>query len=369
MKTQNFNFRQSLLVIVFLMNSVFSMAQEKIAVLNIHTNLPGYTSESMGNLFRLQLAKNSDFAVIDRWDMNTFISEKHINPDCNNTMCLTDAGKIIGSNKMLTGSVEVYGAHTSIVISMRIIDVKTATPIKSNVIEYIYNPDEIVSMIDISILDILGKEVDKDLKRKLTDKNDFASSKNTRTRRLNASGPRIGLTYLTGNQADRFSDPLQDGGFDAYPAMFQFGYQFEVQYLNEGNFQALFEFVPMITGLDQGMFIPSFTLMNGLRNNRSGWEFAFGPTILLNKMANGYFVDGNWHLASEWNHDSVSENPNFIYSRIDSRGDYTLTSGFVFAFGKTLKSGNLNIPINVYAIPSKEGIRFGASFGYNSRNR
>ena len=54
------------------------------------------------------------------------------------------------------------------------------------------------------------------------------------------------------------------GGFDAYPAMFQFGYQFEKQYLNEGNFQALFEFIPMISGLEQNTFIPSFTLMNGL---------------------------------------------------------------------------------------------------------
>ncbi|PLW92840.1 MAG: hypothetical protein C0592_08550 [Marinilabiliales bacterium] len=368
MKTQISKFRQSLLAIVLIMSAAFSMAQEKIAVLNIHTNVPGYTSETMGNLVRTQLIKNSDFAVVDRWDLNTIITEKKINPDCNNTMCLTEIGKIIGVDKMLSGSVEVYGRN-SIMISMRIIDVKTGVPVNSNVIEYIYNINEIPAMIEVSILDILRKPVDPDTKRKLTDKNDFASSRNSRSSRLNASGPRIGLTYLTGSQADRFSAPLQEGGFDGYPAMFQFGYQFEVQYLNEGSFQALFEFVPMITGLDQGRFIPSFTLMNGLRNNRSGWEFAFGPTILLNQMADGYYVDGNWHLASEWDYDSIPENPNFIYSRLDSRGSYTLTSGFVFAFGKTFKSGNLNIPVNLYVIPSKEGMRFGASFGYNSRNR
>ncbi|MBN2730309.1 MAG: hypothetical protein JXR53_13875 [Bacteroidales bacterium] len=367
MKTQKLKIRQSFFVIVLLMSSVFSTAQEKIAVLNIHTNLPGYTPETMGNLFRMQLIKNSDYAVIDRWDLNTYIRDKNINPNCNNTICLTEIGKIIGVDKMLTGSVEIYG-RKSIMVSTRLIDVYTGVPLKSDVTEFIYNPEEIASMIDIAICEILDKEVDQNLKRKLTDKNDFASTKNSHTERLNASGPRIGLTYLTGEHANRFEDPLQKGGFDGYPAMFQFGYQFEVQYLNEGSFQALFEFVPLISGLDQGLFLPSLTMMNGLRNNRSGWEFAFGPTISLNRMSYGYYDNGEWHLEREWNEED-GENPNFIVKRIDSRGDFTVTSGFVFAFGKTLKSGNLNIPVNLYVVPSKEGMRFGASFGYNSKNR
>ena len=61
------------------------------------------------------------------------------------------------------------------------------------------------------------------------------------------------------------------GGFNANPLMFQFGYQFEVQYLNQGSFQALFEFIPMITGLDQGKFLPSISVLNGMRSNISGW--------------------------------------------------------------------------------------------------
>ena len=37
--------------------------------------------------------------------------------------------------------------------------------------------------------------------------------------------------------------------------------------------------------------------------------------------------------------------------------------------GKTFKSGKLNIPVNVYVIPSKDGIRMGASFGFNAKRR
>jgi len=304
--------------------------------------------------------------VIDRWDMNTLITDKKINPDCNNTQCLTEIGKVIGADKMITGSVETFSNNT-IMVTVRMVDVDSAKAVKTVVTDYIFNPSVILDMIDLSIKEMLGMTIDENLKTKLTDKNDFANSKNTRTDRLNASGPRIGLTVLTGDQAKMFEQPEQLGGYDGYPAMFQFGYQFEAQYLNEGSFQALFEFIPLITGLDQGLFIPSFTLMNGLRNNRSGWEFAFGPTIVVNRLAKGYYDEGVWHLASQWT-DSVP-NPNSIVTRSDSRGDYKLTSGFVFAFGKTFKSGNLNIPVNMYVIPSKEGIRFGASFGYNSKNR
>lgn len=367
MKTQNFFRHASMIVLMTIVLSLRSgYSQNRLAVMNIYTNLSGYTSTTMGNLYRIQFAKSSKYSVIDRWDMNTLITEKKINPECNNTQCLTEIGNVIGADKMVTGSVEVYSNNT-IIVTVRMIDVDSSVAEATTVIDFIYNPSEIVAMVDIAIKEMLKMPVDQDLKKKLTDKNDFANSRNTKVNRLNASGPRIGFTVLTGNQADYFSAPLQKGGFDGYPAMFQFGYQLEAQYLNEGSFQALFEFIPMISGLDQGLFVPSLTLMNGLRNNRNGWEFAFGPTIIVNKMSKGYYENGEWFMANEWT--DTLPNPNYLTTRVDSRGDYKLTSGFVFAFGKTFKSGNLNIPVNVYVIPSKDGFRFGASFGYNSKNR
>ena len=150
--------------------------------------------------------------------------------------------------------------------------------------------------------------------------------------------------------------------------MFQFGYQWEKQYLNEGNFQALFEFVPIITGLEQGMFIPSFTVLNGIRDNKNGWEFAFGPTFTINRVADGYYENGEWHLSNEMYNDSIPNTHTYV-TRMDSRGHIKLSSGFVFAFGKTIKSGNLNMPINIFINPNKDGMRFGISFGYNAKKK
>jgi hypothetical protein len=162
--------------------------------------------------------------------------------------------------------------------------------------------------------------------------------------------------------------PAQQGGFDAYPFMFQFGYQFEKQYLNEGNFQALFEFIPNISGMDQGRVIPSFTFLNGLRNNKSGFEFAFGPTLTFTKIAKGFIgPDKKWYLekdATLFLPDQVN-----LTQRLDSRGAPTLTTGFLFAVGKTFKSGKMNIPVNAYIVPGKDGMRYGVSFGWNGRDR
>jgi hypothetical protein len=185
----------------------------------------------------------------------------------------------------------------------------------------------------------------------------------------------MGATFMTGYLGNLMTRSENAGGYNGNPFMFQFGYQFEKQYLNEGNFQALFEFIPMITGLDQGQFIPSITLLNGLRNNKTGWEFAFGPTFALSKMAEGYI-----HPTTK---DFIIKPTNFgksleqeakelgagVENRPDSRGDADITYGFLIAAGKTIKSGKLNLPVNLYAVPGKNGIRFGISMGWNGKER
>ncbi len=111
--------------------------------------------------------------------------------------------------------------------------------------------------------------------------------------------------------------------------------------------------------------------MNGLRANRRGWEFAFGPTFNLVAKDYGYYdSENNWIRRSEWNATNVTTGatpPTFV-ERLDSRGSYTLGSNFVFGIGKTFRSGNRNVPVNFFAIPGRSGWRFGLSFGYNSRN-
>ena len=66
-----------------------------------------------------------------------------------------------------------------------------------------------------------------------------------------------------------------------FRVMIQFGYQFEWQYMSAGNMQALIEFIPLISGMEKGRFIPSVTLINGFRHSRTGWDSAFGDYILI----------------------------------------------------------------------------------------
>ena len=58
-----------------------------------------------------------------------------------------------------------------------------------------------------------------------------------------------------------------------------------------------------------------------------------------------------------------------IEKRPDSRGETDITYGFLVAAGKTIKSGKLNLPVNIYAVPGKNGIRFGISMGWNGKDR
>jgi hypothetical protein len=129
----------------------------------------------------------------------------------------------------------------------------------------------------------------------------------------------------------------------------------------------------MITGLDQGQFIPSVTLLNGLRNNTNGWEFAFGPTFSLSKYADGYLTDDNKFIVTPQFGRTLEEEANTlsksIENRPDSRGTTQITYGFLFAAGKTIKSGKLNLPVNLFVVPGNNGLRFGISLGWNGKER
>jgi hypothetical protein len=281
--------------------------------------------------------------------------------NCFGKMCLVEAGKAIQADKMFTGSVESFSDR--IVVSLRIINVADSKIEKSETMEFYHYPQEVDRMIEVAIKRMHNAEVDSTLSAQIVRPDKYESILNPPiVERLKLSGPRMGFTYFGGSVGRRLQESEATGGFNAYPYMFQFGYQFETQYLNEGNLQALFEFIPLITGVDQGYFIPSLTILHGLRNNRNGWEFALGPTINMNLESAGYFdANGNWQI----NLANVSgEN---IIRRLDSRGTPAVNTGFVIAFGKTIRSGRLNVPLNVYFMPNRDGFRYGLSFGFNAK--
>jgi len=364
------------LLILFISLSLFGTAQiqatgkavrASISVLNIDTKGLGLDPVQMGNMVRIELEKLDTFQVMDRYDVSYVVEKNKLNiSNCYGKICLVEIGKTINSDKMFTGSIELIGE--TIIATFRLIDVKSATIEKTQVNEFLNLPKELQSMVKISINQMFGKFNEQPLLDYVTRKNNFESSVNNHDKStVNLSGPRSGFTYVMGEAGERLQASRNEGGYNSYPVMFQFGYQFEVQYLNEGNYQALFEFLPAISGFNQNVFLPSVTIMNGFRNNKHGWEIAFGPTFGLINKAKGYYdVDQVWHLESDWDNDTV-ENPYKIESRIDSRGYFELQAGFVVAAGKTIKSGKLNIPVNIYVVPNKDGIRMGASFGFNAK--
>ncbi len=381
MEKNNLKMRKQkvVLIIALLLCVYIAKAQEKlqnglslkpsVTVLNIDSKGLNMDPSQMGNMVRIELEKLNLFDVMDRYDVSYVIEKNKLNiTNCYGKICLLEIGSIINSEKMFTGSAELIGE--TIIITFRLIDVKTSAIEKTQVNEYLNLPKELQEMVKISVRQLFALPNDEPMLNYLTKRNNYESSTNNSNKSsINLSGPRSGFTYFTGEAGKVLARKRADGGYGSYPVMFQFGYQFEVQYLNEGNYQALFEFVPTISGFNQNIFIPSITIMNGFRNNKHGWEIAFGPTFNIVNKAKGYYDENkNWHLQSDWE-DKSKANPYSLEKHLDSRGTAEIQAGFIVAVGKTFKSGKLNIPLNLYCVPNKDGIRLGASFGFNAKRR
>jgi hypothetical protein len=342
--------------------------RSRAAVLHIDTKGLVLDPVQMGNLVRLELDKTNQYEVLDKYDVEYLAEREQLQFDkCFGKICLVETGRKLRADKMLTGSVELLGER--IIVSLRLIDVGTESVEKNQVMEFLNLRNSIQQMIEITLRQMLNLSNDPNLVKTLTQADNYANALNVpEVSKLNLSGPRMGITIFSGETATRFRQPRSEGGLDVAPVMFQFGYQFETAYLNQGNLQALFEFFPVITGLDQSQIIPSLTVLHGVRSNRNGLEFAFGPSVVLSREAQGFYDgENNWNLLSEWRQNNSGTPPYETIYRFDSRGESVLKSSFVFAFGKSFKSGRMNIPVNLFFIPNKAGARYGISVGFNGR--
>lgn len=348
----------------------FSQALTKIAVLTIDSKGMETDPISLGNLARIELQKIGEFEVIDRYDMEELLSQAEVDfQQCYSKTCLVKAGEILGADKLLTGNIERFGEK--IMLILRLVNVANKSIEKTIVNEYISYEQEVQKMLEVSINYIFERENDPALIHGLTYTSTVLSVQPTK--QLN-NGPRIGMAYVFGDTKDRLQAPKSEGGYDAYPFVSQIGYQHEFQYMSSGNFQALVEALILVSGMEQSLFIPNVVFMNGFRHKKSGFEIAFGPSIGVRKMADGYFREyeggeKKWHLEDEWNEvdpdGAPLPNPNEIVQQIDSRGEFSVFSRWVWAMGVTFHSGNLNIPVNLYVTPLKRDVQVGFSVGFN----
>ena len=140
---------------------------------------------------------------------------------------------------------------------------------------------------------------------------------------VNLSGPRVGVTFLTNGIRGKLR---HDTTLDVGSAITQFGWQKEKRFMSsDTGFTGVTEFVFLLGGMDQGVVLPSINWLVGMRTVK-GMEFAVGPNITPAGIA------------------------------------------MALAAGVTFRSGNLNVPVNIAAVPSKYGARVSLLAGFNMRH-
>jgi len=139
--------------------------------------------------------------------------------------------------------------------------------------------------------------------------------------RVSLSGPRVGMTTLS----DTMVAKLRDVSIDVSPVISQFGWQFEKQfYAKDSNIAVVNEWVVLLGGLEQGVALPSLSWLVGMRTN-NGTEFGVGPNLSASGVS------------------------------------------LAFAAGITMRTGVLNVPVNVAIVPSKSGMRVSLLTGFSLR--
>jgi hypothetical protein len=140
-------------------------------------------------------------------------------------------------------------------------------------------------------------------------------------RMISLAGPRFGVTSLSPGVVDK----LHARRIDVRPMITQFGWQAERQFFTrESGVSAVNEWVLLLGGLDQGVALPSLSWLVGLRT-REGAEIGLGPNITPAGVA------------------------------------------LAFAGGMTLRTGVVNVPMNVAVVPSKAGTRISFLTGFTLR--
>lgn len=364
-----------------------------IAIANPNVEGLTMTSKTASKMMQLELIKINKYSVYDEFDMaETLEGNPEFSEGCYGLKCLTKMGETLNVNYVLSGSFS--GLGNKIAITLKLINIETGSIHASVVREFDNQQTEIQRMIKLLLLEMHGMEVEPELAKSLEFKNEMIISNDVG--KVNNAGPRVGYGYLVGTMEEFAKRPESQGGLDIFPGVSNIGYQFEGQYVGTENFSALVEGVFTVTGLEQGLFIPSVALLNGFRFGSAGWEFAFGPSFTLKRTSNGFFDTENkfgsgetYFSQSDWNDyananlksdssyydtwgnfqvptPSKASGLNYSFAKeLDARGDYRLSANWLMGVGRTFKAGSLNIPVNIYYSSSKGGGMAGLSVGFN----
>jgi hypothetical protein len=370
--------KKTLLLLTTCLIGIMSQAQtEKMPTLAVaNPNVNGLTlkPESVAKMMRLEAIKLNKYKVYDEYDMADVLKAKEeFRTNCYGQNCLIKLGTELNVDYVMCGSID--GLGNKIAVTIKIVDVKNQMLFKSAVKEFDNQETEIQRMIEILLYEIHGFTIDKVIADRLTFKNEPITSNNIG--KINNSGPRIGGAVLVGSLEEFALRPTSQGGLDIAPFVSMIGYQFEGQYVGTENFSALVEGILNVSGLEQGKFLPSFTLMNGFRFGKNGWEFAFGPRLSVKHTSDGFFDSEGFYgkkdayfSRSDWNQYAMTNGVQLDQSysfeeNLDMRGSAKLSTSFVIAFGRTFRAGSLNVPVNLFYTSQKGGGFAGINVGFN----
>lgn len=376
--------KNTLLIICLFAFTWGGVAQGNSSIAVANPNVEGLyaTPEMCAKMIRLELSKLNKYSVYDKFDMqDAYDSNEAYKTSCLSKTCLVEFGQKLGANYMMTGSFDLLG--NKIVITLKMIDVANNTVYKSGLKEFTNQEKELQRMVEVLLTEMLDIPVNKELSDRLKFDNDIITKANVG--KVSNAGPRVGVGVMTGAFYEYANRSKSQGGLDIFPAVSMIGYQLEAQYVGTDNFSALAEFILNVNGLEQGKFIPTLSILNGFRFGDSAWEFAFGPGFTLTKTSMGRFVDGDYQTQREYqdywegefnpnsgeSYNSHMNNPDYLdimntmEETLDDRADVKGAFMFVMAFGRTFRSGALNIPVNIFYSSRGGGGIAGINIGFN----
>ena len=350
----------SIIAIVF---SYGSANAKQLAIVKVKSNVNNYSKTEARSFTEAFLAYHRPGTkVISSEKTNHYLSKHGDSFGTCDQKCMLQVASDLNADELM--EVEINQMAGSIYISAIIRMGSDGSIVNQARIEFLDKPDKAAFMLKLTLQKLIGIPTDKTLYQGLTNETMMANTQNpASSQTLNLSGPRLGYSFFSPDLNAVMDRPTYEGGYDINTGIFNFGYQFEKQYLDGGAFQGLVEFIPQIGGLDQGLFIPSLSILNGIRDNRSGIEFGFGPTFVISRKSRMYQENGVWYRPTDRR--NVNNLP--TTNRPDSRGSAFIDANLVFAAGKSFKVGTMNIPMNVFFVPNKNFYRYGFSLGYNFR--
>ena len=342
-----------------------SEPKKTLAVLDFDVRNYPVDAQQLIDKATIELIRINKFEIVDKYDIEYISKRDQVDlKGCYSKICLEDIGKRLRCDFLLTGSYDLLGDRVA--VTVRLYDVAKGSFAESASRIYLNIPQQNLTMMEVAIKDLLAVANDENLIKKLTISEEYESAlNNPETAVINNNGPRLGVTAVVGGSTQILMADPRTGGFGySLPALTSFGYQFEQVFVNSGDFQALFEFIPLIAGLEYGRLIPSTNVLMGMRNSRTGWEFAVGPNFTTTVTAEGYLQGENFIINGTQGYDPTDKD---VITRLDSRGDLAVSTGLVLGFGKTFKSGKMNFPVNLFVVTPGRGDswRIGTSVGFN----